>query len=145
MVAGLISAELYKIAAKCDDIEKYRNTFMNLALPVYSFSEPMPAPKVSFGFLRTCSTFFLKNTYCGDKTWTLWDRFDIDGRKADGGEMTVGELIDYFKNEHKLEMQMLSSGVTLLYSFFIAPAKKKERLAMKIRFDFLSLLFKNVN
>ena len=46
MVAGLISAELYKIAAKCDDIEKYRNTFMNLALPVYSFSEPMPAPKV---------------------------------------------------------------------------------------------------
>ena len=48
--------------------------------------------------------------------------------------MTVGELIDYFKNEHKLEMQMLSSGVTLLYSFFIAPAKKKERLAMKIRF-----------
>ena len=47
MVAGLISAELYKIAAKCDDIEKYRNTFMNLALPVYSFSEPMPAPKVN--------------------------------------------------------------------------------------------------
>ena len=46
MVAGLISAELYKIAAGCDDIEKYRNTFMNLALPVYSFSEPMPAPKV---------------------------------------------------------------------------------------------------
>merc|ERR1711935_1164794 len=37
MVAGLISAELYKIAAKCDDIEKYRNTFMNLALPLYSF------------------------------------------------------------------------------------------------------------
>ena len=47
MVAGLISAELYKIAAGCQDIEKYRNTFMNLALPVYSFSEPMPAPKVS--------------------------------------------------------------------------------------------------
>jgi len=46
--------------------------------------------------------------------------------------MTVGELIDYFKNDHKLELQMLSSGVTLLYSFFIAPAKKKERLAMKI-------------
>ena len=47
MVAGLISAELYKIAAGCQDIEKYRNTFMNLALPVYSFSEPMPAPKVN--------------------------------------------------------------------------------------------------
>lgn len=117
MVAGLISAELYKIAAGCQDIEKYRNTFMNLALPVYSFSEPMPAPK---------------NTYCGDKHWTLWDRFDIDGRKADGSEMTIGELIDYFKNDHKLELQMLSSGVTLLYSFFIQPSKKAERLKMKI-------------
>lgn len=47
--------------------------------------------------------------------------------------MTVGELIDYFQKDHKLELQMLSSGVTLLYSFFIAPAKKAERLAMKIR------------
>merc|ERR1711963_602465 len=52
MVAGLISAELYKIAAKCDDIEKYRNTFMNLALPVYSFSEPMPAPKNTYSVIR---------------------------------------------------------------------------------------------
>lgn len=51
MVAGLISAELYKIAAGCQDIEKYRNTFMNLALPVYSFSEPMPAPKVNKNFI----------------------------------------------------------------------------------------------
>ena len=31
MVAGLISAELYTISVKCDNIEKYRNTFMNLA------------------------------------------------------------------------------------------------------------------
>ena len=110
MVAGLISAELYKIAAKCDDIEQYRNTFMNLALPTYAFSEPMPAPK---------------NTYCGDKTWTLWDRFDIDGRKPDGGEMTVGELIDYFKNEHKLELQMLSSGVH--YSLLLHCTRQKGR------------------
>lgn len=47
--------------------------------------------------------------------------------------MTIGELIDYFKNDHKLELQMLSSGVTLLYSFFIQPSKKAERLKMKIR------------
>ena len=63
----------------------------------------------------------------------MWDRFDIDGRKADGGEMTIKELINYFKDEHKLELQMLSSGVTLLYSFFIQPSKKKDRENMKIR------------
>lgn len=71
-------------------------------------------------------------TYCGDKTWTLWDRFEIDGRKEGGKEMTIKDLIDYFSNEHKLELQMLSSGVTLLYSFFIAKAKKEKRLQMSI-------------
>jgi len=117
LVAGLISAELYKIVNKIDDIEMYRNTFLNLAIPAFSFSEPM-APA--------------KTTYLKDKTWTLWDRFEIDGRKTGGGEMTIGELIEYFKSEHKLEVQMLSSGVTLLYSFFIQPGKKKERLQMTV-------------
>lgn len=27
----------------------------------------------------------------------MWDRFEIDGRKEDGSEMTMQELIDYFK------------------------------------------------
>ena len=42
----MISAELYKIVNGVDDIEKYRNTFMNLAIPAFSFSEPMAPPKV---------------------------------------------------------------------------------------------------
>jgi len=67
MVAGLISAELYKIAAKCDDIEKYRNTFTNSAMNFYSFTEPDPAPKVTsrsfykihFNFKQALFTFFI--------------------------------------------------------------------------------------
>ena len=57
----------------------------------------------------------------------------MEGRKQDGSEMTMKEFIDYFKNELKLDIQMLSSGVTLLYSFFIPPAKKNDRLKMTIR------------
>lgn len=118
LVAGLIAAELYKIVNGINDIEKYRNTFMNLAIPAFSFSEPM-APQ--------------KNTYLNDQNWTLWDRFDIDGRKPDGSEMTIGEFIENFKTDRKLEIQMLSSGVTLLYSFFLnPPTKKKARLAMSV-------------
>lgn len=116
LVSGLIAAELYKIVSGCDDIEMYRNTFMNLAIPAFSFSEPMqPA----------------KTTYLKDKTWTLWDRFEIDGR-CNGKEMTIGGLIEYFKVEHKLDIQMLSSGVTLLFSFFLQPNKKKDRLNMSV-------------
>ena len=92
-----------------DDVEKYKNAFLNLALPLFAFSEPICAPK---------------NKYY-EVEWTLWDRFEVKG------DITLQELLDMFQKEHKLEISMLSQGVSMLYAFFMPPAKKKERGAMK--------------
>ncbi|KAJ8722337.1 hypothetical protein PYW08_004739 [Mythimna loreyi] len=106
VVAGLVCLELYKLAQGFNTLEVFKNGFVNLALPFFGFSEPIAAPT---------------NTYY-DKKWTLWDRFEVKG------EITLQQFLDYFKNEHKLEITMLSQGVCMLYSFFMPAAKCQERL-----------------
>ncbi|XP_069501606.1 ubiquitin-like modifier-activating enzyme 1 [Ambystoma mexicanum] len=111
-VVGLVCLELYKIVQGHKKIESFKNGFMNLALPFFAFSEPISAPK---------------NKYY-DNEWSLWDRFEVRGMQASGKEMTLREFLDYFKNMHKLEITMLSQGVSMLYSFFMPAAKLQERL-----------------
>uniref|UniRef100_A0A674PNQ0 E1 ubiquitin-activating enzyme n=1 Tax=Takifugu rubripes TaxID=31033 RepID=A0A674PNQ0_TAKRU len=106
-VVGLVCLELFKIIQGHKKLESYKNGFMNLALPFFGFSEPIAAPK---------------------HKWTLWDRFEVTGLQPSGEEMTLRQFLDHFKNEHKLEITMLSQGVSMLYSFFMPAAKLKERL-----------------
>ncbi|MBA0609500.1 hypothetical protein Godav_021540, partial [Gossypium davidsonii] len=58
MATGLVCLELYKALDGGHKVEDYRNTFANLALPLFSMAEPVP-PKV------------IKH---GDMSWTVWDR-----------------------------------------------------------------------
>ncbi|XP_043936660.1 ubiquitin-like modifier-activating enzyme 1 [Protopterus annectens] len=111
-VVGLVCLELYKIVQQHKKIDSYKNGFMNLALPFFAFSEPIAAPKHKYY----------------DEEWTLWDRFEVKGISPSGDEMTLRQFLDYFKKEHKLEITMLSQGVSMLYSFFMPAAKLKERL-----------------
>lgn len=109
LATGLVCLELYKIIDGKKDLEQYKNGFVNLALPFISFSEPIAPP--SFG--------------PKEKKWTLWSRFDVQ-------ETTLKEFIDHFEKEEGLTISMISSGVSMLWSSFTAPAKVKERLPMQM-------------
>ena len=85
-------------------MEDYKNGFVNLALPFFGFSEPIAAKKSKYGEVE----------------WTLWDRFEFPG------DPTLKEIIDWFKKEHKLDISMVSQGVSMLWSSFLG--KKKVRI-----------------
>ena len=117
LVAGLVSLELWKMAQGNTNPEKFKNGFANLALPFFAFSEPLPAPKQKYY----------------ETEWTLWDRFEMEAiQPGMDREMTLQEFMDYFQNEHKLEITMLSQGVSMLYSFFMQAAKREERMKMPV-------------
>ncbi|SCN87641.1 probable ubiquitin-protein ligase (E1-like (ubiquitin-activating) enzym) [Fusarium fujikuroi] len=113
LVTGLVVLELYKIIDGKDDLEQYKNGFINLALPFFGFSEPIASPKVEYQGPEGKVTL--------DK---IWDRFEIE-------DITLKELLDTFKAKG-LTISMLSSGVSLLYASFFPPSKLKERYDLKL-------------
>jgi len=110
LAVGLVCLELYKIIDKKDKLEDYKNGFVNLALPFFGFSEPIAAPKQTYG----------------ETSWTLWDRFEIPNNP------TLKEFLDWFKDTHHLEVQMVSQGVSMLWSAFVPPKKAAERMTMRM-------------
>ena len=119
LVAGLVGLEQYKLVQghkkvtfQFDEIfpqkyllnffkvEFFKNGFANLALPFITFSDPIMAPKSNFL----------------GKDWTLWDRFLLENND---GEMTLEQFMEHFKTQEKLQITMLSQGVSMLYSFFM--------------------------
>uniref|UniRef100_A0A158R3T7 E1 ubiquitin-activating enzyme n=1 Tax=Syphacia muris TaxID=451379 RepID=A0A158R3T7_9BILA len=126
-IAGLVMIELYKmigdgVSLPQVPIERFKNGFMNLSLPLFVFA------KYSFVIslinrtkdLECCSRY-------SDKTFTLWDRIEIQGPK------TLKELMDYIQEKTKLDISMLSSGVSLIYSFFMNASKRASRLNQDVK------------
>lgn len=111
LVTGLVGFELYKVIDGKDDLEQYKNGFVNLALPFFGFSEPIASPKVEYTGPNGKVSL--------DK---IWDRYEV-------GNITIQELIDYFK-EKGLSVLSLSHGVSFLYGAWFPSAKT--RLPMKI-------------
>jgi ubiquitin-activating enzyme E1 len=113
LVTGLVNLELYKIVDGKTDIEQYKNGFINLALPFFGFSEPIASPKGKYTGPNGDVTI--------DK---LWDRFEVE-------DITLQEFVDHFEQKG-LSIQMVSSGVSLLYASFYPPAKLKDRMGLRL-------------
>jgi ubiquitin-activating enzyme E1 len=107
MATGLVCLELYKVIGGQHSIEDFRNTFANLALPLFSMAEPVAAKVMKHQDLK----------------WTVWDRWSIKGN------LTIAELLQWFSDKG-LSAYSISCGTCLLYTNMFA--RHKERLQKKV-------------
>lgn len=105
-IAGCVSLELIKLVKGDLELDKFKNLFMNLALPFWSFTEPGTAEKKKL----------VDNIY-----YTLWDSWDIKE-----GDITLGEFLQYFENKYKLKIGGVFKGAVMVYvPMFPGHAKRK--------------------
>ncbi|CAA2969374.1 ubiquitin-activating enzyme E1 1-like isoform X2 [Olea europaea subsp. europaea] len=107
MSTGLVCLEFYKVINGGHKLEDYRNTFANLALPLFSMAEPVPPKTIKYK----------------DMSWTVWDRWIIKGNP------TLGELLKWLEDKG-LNAYSISFGSCLLYNSMFP--RHKERMDKKI-------------
>lgn len=92
IVAGLVCNEILKYTNNCNLVD-YRNTYLNLAIPFYNYSEPFEATKNEFGL-------------------TLWSKCEINK------EFTIEQVINFIKEKYNVDISMILRNQEMIYSFF---------------------------
>ncbi|EWM20138.1 ubiquitin activating enzyme e1 [Nannochloropsis gaditana] len=95
-------------------IEDFKSAFVNLALPLFTFSEPQPPAS---------QTAVVKGE---EWKWSAWDRIDIEG------DLTLREFLKYMEEQFGLEVSMLSHGVSLLHSSLTSRKNIELRMPMRL-------------
>ena len=115
LVTGAICLELFKVL-KNSPIEQMFNSFYNLALPLFTHEEPLPP---------VYTTSSLKGE---EWKFSIWDRIEIETP-----DMTLQGMIEYLEEKYGLELSMLSSGVSILFSDFMDRKKVSQRKPLTLK------------
>lgn len=98
-----------------------RNSFMNLALPLFLFSEPLPPGEHQD---QEMSIIYFGPVKSVPSKWTAWDRINIKG------PLTFNQFIQYFDKHYGVEVSSITVGKYMLFSSY--PPPKKEFLELEI-------------
>lgn len=105
IVSGLVSIELMKYINGICDITKYRNFFLNLAIPMVTSSKPDPPEYQNIN----------------GKKYSYWDNIEMDAN------LTVEQIINHITNTFDIDVDMINKGDKCLYSNFFGSKEKREK------------------
>jgi len=129
LVTGFVMLELCKLLNK-KPFEDYRNTFVNLALPLMQMAEPMPPAKVKSRTEKRVPDPINNPDYVEEtetiaipEGFTVWDKLIVEE-----GDLTLQEFIDHFEEKYKVELFTVVINGKIIYTM----GTRRERLPKKL-------------
>jgi ubiquitin-activating enzyme E1 len=141
MVTGLVGLEFYKLQKSTLALSDFKNAFVNLALPLFLFSEPLPPKKVRARIIKETDSAakraaeeLLPVAVYPPEGYTPWDKLVVEQ-----GDLTVGQFIDAFAAKFGgLQVDSISVGTFLVYnSTFKKHADRKDKKIVQLYENFV--------
>ena len=124
MITGAVSAEIYKFVQGYTALEDVKNSFINLALPLFLFSEPYPVNKIKSKDYDPISMCAVKSIPEG---YTIYDKTIVDQ-----GSLTFQQMFDVLKERIGVDITLVSSGKYAIYNAYLPGNKHGSRLTRPI-------------
>ena len=121
MITGVVSNEIYKYTQGFTDIEKFKNGFVNLALPTIMMSQPDD-------IIKNKSKEF-DPIMCGPITMLPEGFTNYDKIVLQQGSQTFQQIFDWLSANHGVEISMVTCGEVALYNAYLPGNKHAPRLA----------------
>jgi len=118
-ITGCVTAEIYNFVQGFTDLDSYKNAFINLALPLFLFSEPEPVKKIK---TKEYDPIMMGKVKAVPEDHSIYDKIVIQG------PLTFQQFMDELKAKYNVEITMMSCGPkTVLFNGYLPGGKHNVR------------------
>jgi len=119
MITGAVCVEMYKYVQGFTDLEKFKNAFINLALPLFVFSEPDPVKKNKS---KDFDPIMCGPVRCIPEDYTIYDKVVVKE-----GSLTLQQFMDWMQQHYQVDVSMIACGKFALYNSYLPGGKHEAR------------------
>jgi len=118
MITGCVTAEIFKFVQGFPELDIYKNGFINLALPLFLFSEPTEANKTKS---KEYDPILMGKVKAIPEDYTIYDKIVVQG------PMTLEQFFEEMKNRFNIDVTLVSTGQVALYNGYLPGNKHSVR------------------